>query len=98
MGCETEMAFNARTGIDAAKRSSPDLVFCDLRLPGEQDGFDVARQLPADATFVERPLIVVLYSLNNRRVTAMLNPPYELVAQPGYLIFRSFIAFSPSIS
>lgn len=59
MGCEAEMAFNARSGLEAAKRDVPDLVFCDLRLPGEKNGLDVARELRADARFAGHPLIAV---------------------------------------
>lgn len=59
MGCVTEMAFTARSGIDAARRKAPDLVFCDLRLPGEKDGFGFAAEMRADATLSTIPLIAV---------------------------------------
>jgi CheY-like chemotaxis protein len=59
MGCETEMAFNAKSGIASARRVVPDLVFCDLRLPGEKNGFDVAQELRADPAFSRMQLIAV---------------------------------------
>lgn len=59
MGCETEMAFNAKSGIASARRVVPDLVFCDLRLPGEKNGFDVAKELRADPAFSRMQLIAV---------------------------------------
>jgi CheY-like chemotaxis protein len=59
MGCATEMAFNARHGIEAARRLMPDLVFCDLRLPGEKNGFDLASELSADPALSAIPLIAV---------------------------------------
>jgi CheY-like chemotaxis protein len=59
MGCETEVAFNARTGIASAKRNMPDLIFCDLRLPGEKNGFDIAQELRADEAFAGIPLIAI---------------------------------------
>lgn len=59
MGCETDMAFTARSALERARQSPPDLVFCDLRLPGEKDGFDVARELRADAAFDNMRLIAV---------------------------------------
>ena len=59
MGCETEVAFNARAGIASARRTKPDLVFCDLRLPGEKDGFDVAHELRSDGTLAKIPLIAI---------------------------------------
>jgi CheY-like chemotaxis protein len=59
MGCETEVAFTARSGIASARRLMPDLVFCDLRLPGEKDGFDVAHALRSDGALAKIPLIAV---------------------------------------
>jgi CheY-like chemotaxis protein len=59
MGCETEVAFSARSGIEAVKRAVPDIVFCDLRLPGEKNGFDVAQELRANAELAHIPLIAV---------------------------------------
>jgi CheY-like chemotaxis protein len=59
MGCETEVAFNARTGVASARRMKPDIVFCDLRLPGERSGFNVARELRNDPAFSRLPLIAV---------------------------------------
>jgi len=59
MGCATSVAFNARTALELARTSMPDLIFCDLRLPGEKSGFDVASALRADAGFAHIPLIAV---------------------------------------
>jgi CheY-like chemotaxis protein len=59
MGCETEMAFNAKLGLASARKMLPDLVFCDLRLPGEKNGFDVAQELRADPAFARTELIAV---------------------------------------
>lgn len=59
MGCETEVAFSARSGIASTRRIKPDLVFCDLRLPGEKSGFDVAQELRRDGDLAGIPLIAV---------------------------------------
>jgi CheY-like chemotaxis protein len=59
MGCETDMAFTARSALDQARRNPPELVFCDLRLPGEKDGFDVAKELRADEALAGLRLIAV---------------------------------------
>jgi CheY-like chemotaxis protein len=37
----------------------PDLLFCDLRLPGEKDGFNLAAELRADPRLMHIPLIAV---------------------------------------
>lgn len=59
MGCATEVALNGRVGLESAMRTPPDLVFCDLRLPGEKDGFAVAAQLRANPECAKIPLIAV---------------------------------------
>jgi CheY-like chemotaxis protein len=59
MGCSTEVAFNGRVGLENAMRTPPDLVFCDLRLPGEKDGFAVAAELRANPACAKIPLIAV---------------------------------------
>ncbi|SNS79372.1 Response regulator receiver domain-containing protein [Noviherbaspirillum humi] len=59
MGCETEVAFNVRAGLQSTLKNSPDIIFCDLRLPGEKNGFDFARELRANADYADLPLIAV---------------------------------------
>lgn len=59
MGCQTQAAFNARTALESARESAPDLVFCDLRLPGDKSGFDVAAEMRADQALSHIPLIAV---------------------------------------
>jgi len=41
---EVEVAYDGRTGIAKAKRFRPDLVMCDIGLPG-MDGYEVVRAL-----------------------------------------------------
>ncbi len=41
------MAYNGPAGIANARKRKPDVVFCDIGLPG-MDGFDVARAFRAD--------------------------------------------------
>lgn len=59
MGCELDVASDAKTGLELAHKSVPSLIFCDLRLPGEMDGFDFARALRADSTLRHIPLVGV---------------------------------------
>lgn len=40
VGCTTDIATTVNAGIEQAKRRSPELVFCDLALPGDKSGFD----------------------------------------------------------
>ncbi|MEN3294095.1 MAG: hypothetical protein V7642_3348 [Burkholderiales bacterium] len=64
MGCETDMAFNARSALENARQTAPDIVFCDLRLPGGKDGFDIARELRADRSLAGTRLIAVSGSVD----------------------------------
>lgn len=59
MGCVTEVALNAKSGLDRAKKRAPDIVFCDLGLPGEKDGFDFAHDLRSTPELAHIPLIAV---------------------------------------
>jgi two-component system CheB/CheR fusion protein len=44
---EVEVAYNGPAGIAKARKYKPEVVFCDIGLPG-MDGFDVARAFRAD--------------------------------------------------
>ncbi|MDB5728970.1 MAG: multi-sensor hybrid histidine kinase [Noviherbaspirillum sp.] len=59
MGCETEMTFNGRSGLESARSNPPDLVFCDVRLPGEMNGIAVAQAFRADQRLANIPLFAV---------------------------------------
>lgn len=59
MGCTADVAWNGRAGLDMVREKQHQIVFCDLGLPGEKNGFDVARELhegPSD----ERPYLVAV--------------------------------------
>lgn len=59
MGCVAEAVFNVRMALDSARARAPDLVFCDLRLPGGKSGFDLAADMRADPALAGIPLIAV---------------------------------------
>lgn len=59
MGCVTEAVFNVRMALDSARKQAPDLVFCDLRLPGGKSGFDLAADMRGDPDLAGIPLIAV---------------------------------------
>jgi CheY-like chemotaxis protein len=46
-GHQAEIAHSGAGGVDLARRRRPDLVLCDIGLPG-MDGYAVARELRAD--------------------------------------------------
>lgn len=59
MGCTSDIALNAQSGFDKALQNPPDLVFSDLRLPGDKNGFDLARDFRSHSALSTIPLIAV---------------------------------------
>lgn len=49
-GHEPEIASEASSGLVAARTFDPDVILCDIRLPGEVDGYEVARRLRQEGT------------------------------------------------
>jgi two-component system CheB/CheR fusion protein len=47
-GHEAEMALDGSSGLETARSFRPDIVLCDIGLPGELDGYGVARAFRAD--------------------------------------------------
>ena len=60
-GHTTIVARDGEEGVEAALRTSPDLVLCDLALP-KLDGQGVARRLKAESSLKGVPLIAVTAS------------------------------------
>lgn len=59
MGCDPEVGTTAQVGLEIAKKSIPDMIFCDIGLPGDMDGFGFARAIRADENLAHIPLIAV---------------------------------------
>jgi two-component system, cell cycle response regulator len=57
-GYETLNAAHGGVGIDMARRDQPDLILCDIQMPG-MDGYEFARQARADERLRHIPLIAV---------------------------------------
>ena len=58
-GCETHVAYDGRTGLDAVERLQPDAVLLDIGLPG-LDGYQVVERLRAQSA--HRKTLVVAVS------------------------------------
>jgi CheY-like chemotaxis protein len=59
MGCDLEITSDARSGMRLARDMQPQLIFCDIGLPGDMDGIDFARTLRADPGLAHIPLVAV---------------------------------------
>jgi PAS domain S-box-containing protein len=57
-GHAVEVAYNGRDGIEKARKSRPDVVFCDIGLPG-MDGYAVARVLRSEAGLSQALLVAL---------------------------------------
>jgi PAS domain S-box-containing protein len=58
-GAQVRVADDGNSGLDAARQFRPDVIICDIGLPGELDGYDVARAIRADAALRDTPLIAL---------------------------------------
>jgi PAS domain S-box-containing protein len=58
LGCEVEIARSGRTGVELARTMRPDVVLCDIGLPG-MDGYQVAAALREDPLTTNARLIAV---------------------------------------
>ncbi|MEO5687930.1 MAG: response regulator, partial [Burkholderiaceae bacterium] len=59
MGCDLDITADARSGLETARAIQPKLIFCDIGLPGDMDGFAFARALRADPLLADTPLVAV---------------------------------------
>jgi len=57
-GYDILVAFNGNLGIQAAAKRKPDLILLDLIMP-EKDGFETLKELKADPTMKEVPIVVL---------------------------------------
>jgi two-component system CheB/CheR fusion protein len=57
-GHAVEVAYTAESGLEKARAFKPDVVFCDIGLPG-MDGYEVARALRADPALQATMLVAL---------------------------------------
>lgn len=57
-GHHTLQADDGPSGLSAARAAAPDLILCDVQMPG-LDGYGVARALKADPVLCGVPLVAV---------------------------------------
>ena len=58
-GFEVTTAADGTSGLETARRFRPDVVLCDIGLPGGLDGYGVARELRSDSAFQSVRLIAL---------------------------------------
>jgi DNA-binding response OmpR family regulator len=65
-------AENGRVGVDLAKKQKPDLILCDVMMPG-LDGYGVIAALRADAETVTIPFIFLTARAEKLDIRAGMN-------------------------
>lgn len=55
---QTELAADGKSGLEKARKSSPDLILLDILLP-KMNGFDVLKALKADPSTTNIPVILL---------------------------------------
>jgi signal transduction histidine kinase/DNA-binding LytR/AlgR family response regulator len=59
MGHEAQVAFDGKKGLEAARTFRPDVVLCDIGLPGAMDGYAVARAFRRDPALCSSRLVAL---------------------------------------
>ncbi|HYD78960.1 MAG TPA: response regulator [Paucimonas sp.] len=57
-GHQVSAIYDGAAGIDAAQRSRPDLIICDVHLP-KMDGYEIVRRLKTDPKLAGVPVVAV---------------------------------------
>jgi len=83
-GYEIKSALDGETGLAMVKKIKPDLVLLDLILP-KKDGFEVLKELKADETTKDIPVII----LTNLEKTADIEKTLSLGATT-YLVKANY--------
>lgn len=93
-GHEVSLAYTGAEGIEAARGRSPEVVLCDIGLPGEVDGYAVARALRADPTTSGAFLVALTgYGQDeDRRLTAEAGFDEHLVKPAAWTVLRQLLA------
>ena len=94
-GFHVAVAHEAEGGMDSARAERPDLVLCDLSLPGRLDGCGFARACRADPVLRGLRLVAVSgYCRAEDRRRALENGFDDLIGKPIELA-RIHAAFEP---
>ncbi len=99
LGCSIEKAPDGFVGLQKAHATQPDVIICDVMMPGIT-GYEVTRRLRREAAFAQTPILILTSEaeiqdkLNAFEVGAddhVAKPfdPAELAARVGVLLRRS---------
>jgi signal transduction histidine kinase/ActR/RegA family two-component response regulator len=94
MGHHAEVAEDGNKGLQIAKQFRPELVLCDIGLPGEMSGYDVAQALRSDPDCCHAYLVAVTgYGQDeDRRRTGEAGFQLHLIKPVGMPDLRELLA------
>ena len=58
-GCDVEIVHDAAAGLSVAGEYRPDVVLCDIGLPGDRDGYDLARAIRSEPDLSDVRLVAI---------------------------------------
>ncbi|MCK6550183.1 response regulator [Myxococcota bacterium] len=92
-GHQVEVAYDGRAGIDKAREFHPDVVLCDIGLPG-MDGYEVARALRSEAELSGVHLVAITgYALpEDQRRAVEAGFERHLVKPPSLYALEALLA------
>jgi CheY-like chemotaxis protein len=59
LGCTTAVAWAGAAGLAMAQARLPDIIFCDVNMPGDKNGLDVASEIRANKDYDDTRLIAI---------------------------------------
>jgi CheY-like chemotaxis protein len=94
-GHQVQVAADGPSGVELARQFKPELVLCDLNLPGELTGYDVARALRGDPAMCSVYLVAVTgYSGEDEREEAAQAGFQRHLTKPvGQVELRALVAW-----
>jgi CheY-like chemotaxis protein len=79
MGCSADVAWSGRSGLDMVQEKQHHIVFWDLGLPGEKNGYDVARGVKATPQLAHTYLVAVTGCIDIEARDMALTAGFDLV-------------------
>ncbi|HVO44398.1 MAG TPA: response regulator [Aggregatilineales bacterium] len=77
-------AEDGKQGLQRTRESHPDLLLCDIMMPG-LDGLEVHRHLRADPLTADIPIIFLTARTDQRQAVEALGPRVDFVVKPFQL-------------
>lgn len=78
-GCTAHVAYRADAALTIARQINPDIVFCDLGLPGDMDGLDFAMSMRADESLRLIPLVAITGYTSEQDKAAAIKAGFNMV-------------------